>query len=362
MNIAIDMSPLKSGNYLQHRVRGTGFYLKNLRKSLEKYYPENIYVYFNKKDGLRDKVDVVHYPYFEPFFLTLPIFSRNKKIVTVHDLTPLVFPDHFKAGLKGKLKWEIQKRSLKRADGIITDSMSSKKDIVKFTGISENIISVVYLAAASEFKRINDKGLPAGKAGLVIKDIRKKYGLPEKFVLYVGDATWNKNLPRLIHAASKINVPLVMVGKALIDEKFDRQNPWNKDLAEVQKLAGENKNVFRLGFVPSEDLISLYNVATVFVMPSIYEGFGLPILEAMSCGCPVVASAGGSLSEIVGKAGKYIDPYNIDNIAQGISEVFNNSSLREDLSNKGVSQSKKFTWRKTADGTMDVYKRVIFSK
>src|SRR3990167_1319467 len=118
MKIAIDMSPLKSGHYLQHRVRGTGFYLQNLQASLEKYYPENKYVYFNRGDSLEGDIDVVHYPYFEPFFLTLPLFSKNKTVVTVHDLTPFVFKKNFPVGIKGKIKWQIQKFSLKSAYAI----------------------------------------------------------------------------------------------------------------------------------------------------------------------------------------------------------------------------------------------------
>ncbi|KKQ28318.1 MAG: hypothetical protein A3H17_04500 [Candidatus Levybacteria bacterium RIFCSPLOWO2_12_FULL_37_14] len=352
MNIAIDISPLKNGHYLQHRVRGTGFYLQNLKSSLEKYYPENKYVYFNRGDSLDEDIDVVHYPYFEPFFLTLPVFSKNKKIVTVHDLTPLVFPEHFRAGLKGSLKWQLQKLALKNANAIVTDSESSKRDVIKYIGINSEKIKVVYLAAGEEFKRINDKGL-------MIKEIRKKYGLPEKFILYVGDATWNKNLPRLIEVASKISVPLVMVGKALIDRNIDTKNPWNKDLVKVQEEASQNKNVLRLGFVSSEDLVALYNLATLFIMPSIYEGFGLPVLEAMGCGCPVVTSRGGSLAEVVGEAGRYIDPYDVDSIAKGISEVFNDPSLQKELSQKGIIQSRKFTWRKTADETMGVYESVV---
>jgi glycosyltransferase involved in cell wall biosynthesis len=352
MKIAIDISPLKSGHYLQHRVRGTGFYIENLKEALLMYFPENKYTFFTRGEKLPKDINLVHYPYFEPFFLTFPVFSRNKKVVTVHDLIPLVFPSHFKAGLKGNLKWQIQKLALKNADAIITDSESSKKDIVKYAGISSAKIKVVYLAAGSEFKRIADKGL-------MIKEIQKKYGLPEKFILYVGDATWNKNLPRLIEAASKINASLVMVGKALVDKKIDTQNPWNKDLVRVQDLAGKNKNVFRLGFVSSKDLVALYNAAALFVIPSIYEGFGLPVLEAMSCGCPVVASGGGSLAEVVGEAGRYVDTYSIDSIAEGISEVFNNPSLQEELSQKGLRQSKKFTWHKTADKTMDVYRRIM---
>lgn len=355
MKIAIDMSPLKSGHFLQHRVRGTGFYLQNLQASLEKYYPENKYTYFNRGDLLGKDIDVVHYPYFEPFFLTLPAFPKNKKIVTVHDLTPLVFSAHFKSGLKGWIKWQIQKIALKNVDAIITDSQSSKNDVIKYVGIAPSKIKVVYLAAGTEFKMINDKGL-------ISKKIREKYRLPEKFALYVGDATWNKNLPRLIEAASEINVSLVMVGKALVDKVTDSQNPWNKDLIRVQEMAEQNKNVFRLGFVSSADLVALYNAATIFVMPSIYEGFGLPILEAMSCGCPVVSSRGGSLAEVAGTAGRYVDPYDVDDIAKGINEVFNNPSLQKELSQKGTIQSKKFTWKKTADETMDVYKNTMTSK
>lgn len=350
MNIAIDISPLKSGHYLQHRVRGTGFYLKNLQSSLEKYYPKNKYTYFSKGDSLREEIDIVHYPYFEPFFLTLPLFPKNKTVVTVHDLTPLVFPDHFKAGLRGKVKWQIQKRGIKNADAIIADSISSKKDIIKYAGISESKVGVVYLAAGSEFRVIDSK--------LKLEEIRKKYNLPKKFALYVGDATWNKNLPRLIKAVSRINVPLVMAGKALIEEKFDKQNPWNKDLVEVQNLARANKNILRPGFVPSEDLVLLYNAATLFIMSSVYEGFGLPVLEAMGCGCCVVTSREGSIPEIAGEACKYVDAYNVDNISQGISAVFNSKSLQQELSKKGLIQSKKFTWQKTAEGTMKVYESI----
>lgn len=350
MNIALDISPLKSGHYLQHRVRGTGFYIRNLQLSLEKYYPENKYTYFNRGDSLSKSVGVVHYPYFEPFFLTLPIFSKYKSIITVHDLTPLAFSHHFKSGLKGNLKWQIQKRSLKNADAIISDSESSKKDIIKYAGISSSKIKVIYLAAGSEFKVLNVKE--------EAEETRRKYSLPQKFILYVGDATWNKNLPRLIEAASKINVPLVMVGKALIDKGIDTHNPWNKDLVKVQDLAEKNKNVFRLGFVPTEDLVLIYNAATVFAMPSIYEGFGLPVLEAMACGCPVVTSKEGSLQEIGGEACEYVDAYDVDSIAAGISEVFNSEDLQQELSKKGLVQSKKFTWEKTARETMNVYQKV----
>lgn len=351
MNIAIDISAFKRGRYLQHRVRGTGFYIKNLQASLEKYYPENKYIYFSSGDILDGKIDVVHYPYFEPFFLTLPLFNKYKTVVTVHDLTPFVFPKEFPGGLKGRIKWQIQKQTLKSVNAIITDSVCSKNDIVKHTGISSSKINVVYLAASSEFKKREKIS--------IFRSIRKKYNLPEEFVLYVGDATWNKNLPRLLKAIQKINVPLVMVGKALLDKTFDKTNPWNKDLVEIERLVDDDKKIIRLGFVPKEDLILLYNIATVFAMPSIYEGFGLPVLEAMVCGCPVVTSKGGSLAEIAEEACRYVDAYDIDSIAEGISEVFDSKSLQQELSKKGLVQSKKFTWEKTANGTMNVYEKVM---
>ena len=154
MNIAIEISPIKKNNLLQHRVRGTGFYIKNLKSALLKYFPENKYIFSTRGEKLPNNIDLVHYPYFEPFSLTLPLYSKYKTLVTVHDLTPLVFPQYFPIGVKGNLKWQIQRQSLKRVDTIITDSISSKSDILKFTGISSSRIHVVYLAAGEEFKKI----------------------------------------------------------------------------------------------------------------------------------------------------------------------------------------------------------------
>ena len=351
MNIAIDISPLTTGHYLQHRVRGTGFYLKNLRLSLAKYYPNHAYLYFQRGKSLPSDIDIVHYPYFEPFFLTLPLRKKFRSVVTVHDLTPLVFPKHFPPGIKGRIKWQIQKRSLKRMDAIIADSESSKKDIVKYAGIPDAKVHVVYLAAGEEFEEIDKR-----KAKTAIHD---KYGLPDSFVLYVGDATWNKNLPRLIKAIKKIDIPLVMTGKTLVDTDIDIHNPWNKDLVEVQRLVKDDTRIMRLGFVPTDDLVSLYNAATVFAMPSLYEGFGLPILEAMRCGCPVITSREGSLPEIGHEGVYYVDPYNVEDIARGVKEVYSNQKLRTALSKKGRLASEKFTWKKTVEAVTDVYDAVF---
>lgn len=353
MRVAIDISPLKKRNFhaLSHRVRGTGFYIENLTRSLQMSYPKHTFILFKQGEYVPD-VDLVHCPYFEPFFLTLPFWKRGRMVVTVHDLIPLIFPKYFSAGYKGRLKWAIQRFSLTKTDSILTDSESSKRDIVKYASVPEEKVAVVHLAAKEEFMRVT---LERGKQ----EALRKKYNLPEKFVLYVGDVTWNKNLPRLIEAVKKINVNLVLVGSAILEENFDRTNPWNQDLVLVQKLIRGDTRINPLGFVERDNLIALYNLATVFAMPSLYEGFGLPVLEAMTCGCPVVTTNRGALAEIADSAAYYVDPESIKSIASGIGEVFFTKNLQLKLSRKGLIQAKKFNWEKTARETFAVYEKVV---
>ena len=351
MNVAIDISPLTNSNLLSHRVRGTGFYIENLKSALLKYFPENKYIFFTRGEKLSNNIDLVHYPYFEPFFRTLPIIKKRKTVVTVHDLTPLVFPKYFPIGIKGGIKWQIQKMALSKSDAIITDSICSKNDIVKHTGINSSKIHVVYLAASDGFQEIEKSS--------ILGSIKEKYKLPERFVLYVGDVTWNKNLPRLISAIKKINLTLVMVGSALVQNDFDRTNPWNQDLLKVQKMVENDKRIIRLGFVPTDDLVSIYNLATVFAMPSLYEGFGLPVLEAMACGCPVVTTKEGSIPEAAEDTAYYVDAYDVDDIASGINDVYFNQKLQKKLSEEGLKQAQKFSWRKTAEETIKVYKSVL---
>ncbi len=348
MKVAIDISPLESG----HKVRGIGFYIEYLKRALTKYFPENDYFFFTKEKTFPTDIDLFHYPYFEPFFLTLPIIKKYKRVVTVHDLTPLLYPQHFPAGIKGKIRWKIQKQSLRKSDGLITDSCTSQRDIARILKIKKKQISVAYLAAVEEFRQLEN--------GKWRQQIIDKFQIPEKFVLYVGDVTWNKNLPMLIEAIKEVNLTLVMVGKALTERNFDKTNPWNNDLIKAQKMIEGDKRFIRLGFISTQDLLELYNAATVFVFPSIYEGFGLPILEAMQSGCPVVMAKVGALKEIGGDAAYYVNPFNINSIAQGIEKVFFTKKLQEKLSKKGIEQAKKFSWQKTAEQTIEAYKKVLF--
>ncbi|SRR6266568_391298 len=351
MKIAIDVSPLQSG----HKVRGVGFYLTYLKKALLEYYPENDYYFFHQGESISSAVDLVHYPYFDPFFRTLPFLKKHKTIVTVHDLTPLVFPQHFPAGLKGNLRWQAQRFNLQKVDGILTDSNASKQDIEKIVGVRSGKVKVAYLAAGEEFKRVKIEESE-------VKNFKKKYQLPGEFILYVGDVTWNKNLPRLLHAVKEISIPLVMVGKSLLSTDFDKKNKWNADLIQVHEMVEQNQNVLRLGFVSTEDLVLLYNLATVFVFPSIYEGFGLPIVEAMQSGCPVIISREACMPEVGGDAASYFDGYNTESLVKSITSVFNSKKLQLELSEKGLKQAKKFSWKNTAEKTIETYAKALATK
>ena len=344
MKIAIDVSPVSQSSL--HKVRGVGMYIKNLTENLQKIDKKNTYVFIEKKEDLSNNIDVIHFPYFDPFFLTLPLKNKTKTIVTVHDLTPIIFKKNFHSGIKGAIKWNIQKRLLKKVDKIITDSDSSKKDISRILGINPGKISVICLAPANSFNKL--------EGGEWEKTLRKKYDLPEKFALYVGDVTWNKNLPNLVDAFLKTNIPLVMVGKALVNKDFDKKNPWNSDLLQIINKIENEKQFLRLGFLSEEELVQIYNLATLFVMPSFYEGFGLPVVEAMRCGCPVVTTREGSLKEVAGDAALFVET-NIDSIKEGVEKVFSDINLQKELSQKGQEQAKKFTWEKTARDTIKCY-------
>ena len=358
MKIAIDTSPVSESSDSAHKVRGVGAYIHMLVTHLPKFDKKNKYVFVEDKNFPSD-ADLIHYPYFDPFFITLPSKFQAKTIVTVHDLTPLVFPSHFPSGIRGKIKWLIQKSRLKKADLVITDSDSSKKDVGNIVGISEDKLRTVYLAANPKFRKLSNVN---GQLSIV-----KKFSLPENFLLYVGDATWNKNLTNLVSAVKKTKHKLALAGKVWPPAQRASgpegsnsvtdisNNPWNDDLKKVLKVIEGDDQFIRLGFVSDEDLVKLYNIATALIMPSIYEGFGLPVLEALECGCPVISSKGGSLVEVGGDAVYYVDYGSEDNIADGIEKIFSDSKLRADFIRRGFTQAKKFSVEKMMKDLIDIY-------
>jgi len=324
--------------------RGIGKYASQLLTALKKKH--EIRVVELGKETM--PVDLIHYPFFDFFFLTLPLIKKKPTVVTIHDCTPLIFPEKYPAGIRGKIKFLIQKTALRNVSAVITDSENSKKDIIRFLGVPENKIYVIYLAADSRFRK-----LPA-----VNKQLLVKYDLPPKFALYVGDVNYNKNLPNLIRAFASLkrkDLYLVLVGKA-----FE-----NKNLPEVEELLSLidklnlKEKVRILGFIEDQDLVKIYNLAQVFVLPSLYEGFGLGILEAMACGCPVLTSQTSCLPEVAGKAAVLVNPYSIKEIVEGIEKLTEDSSLKNKLIKEGLVRAKKFSWEKTAEETIKVYQSVL---
>lgn len=356
IKVAIDTSPLDSG----HSIRGIGVHARELVDQLTRGKYKGVTVEgvnFKRADLSRQgqtclsKYDIVHYPYFHPYFLTLPLQKPTKMVVTIHDLIPLIYPEHYPAGLKGGLKFLIQKLLLRQADSIITISETSKKDIVRFLGVTADKIHVVYLAPKSQFRQLIADGWQ--------QETRKRYNLPERFVLYVGDVNYNKNLINLVKACKLVKIPLVIVGKQALEESFDRSHPENRELLHLIKVYGKDPDIKRLGFVPNEDLVKIYNLAAVYCQPSLYEGFGLPVLEAMACGCPVVVAKTQALVEIADGVAIFVNPKNVEDIVDGMKGIIYNNKKRDYLSTQGIKHVKSFSWSKVADETIKVYQQVV---
>jgi len=348
MKVAM-VRPPHSGN----STRGVGFYASRLFFALEKM--ENVrieWVNFSFNPLAYQNFDIVHYPYFDftfPTFLPIP----GKTVVTIHDVIPLKFPEVTPFGLRGKAVWPVQKKLTKLASEVITVSQTSKTDIEDCIGIPDTKIHVVYESADPEF-------FPASKKE--IEAVKKKYHLPEKFVLYVGGVNKNKNLPILAKACVDSDLPLVLIGKSMLGEGIVSGHVESQPFEELMKIIKNSSSVVRIGFTQTEELRAIYSCATVYVQPSIYEGFGLPVVEAMSCGCPVICGENSSLGEIGKGAAIFADITSPQTLSEKITEVFNFSkNERERVVKKSLKRAKDFSWDKAARETVEVYE-IVHSK
>ncbi|MBP9699666.1 glycosyltransferase family 4 protein [Candidatus Woesebacteria bacterium] len=344
MNILIDTTPLSNGS----AIRGIGRYTAELLRALINN-PASHRIY--TPDTVENQgVDIVHYPFFDLFFPTLPIGKRARTIVTIHDVIPLLFPKHYPRGIKGTLNFWKQKFALRSVSHIITDSESSKRDIVDHLHVRSDKISVVYLAASPDIKKPSQG---------ILDSVRKKYSLPRNFALFVGDINYNKNLPFLLNVISKIpKLTLVLVGRAMNNQAI----PEGKAIHHTIAKLGLEKRVLiidTLGGDSVEELSSIYSLASFYIQPSLYEGFGLPILEAMQCKTPIVCSRAGSLPEVAGEAAVYFHPMEVDDCRQAIEKVLRYSDKQlQSMVKKGVEQAARFSWEKTAKETIKVYEKV----
>lgn len=284
------------------------------------------------------RLEVFHSPDFIP-----PSFGAARRIITVHDLTFLYFPElltpQSRRYYSGQIEWAV-----KSADHIIADSEATRVDLIDLLGVYPQKVTTIHLAANPIFAQIyNDHD---------IQQTTKSYDVGKGFILAVGTLEPRKNIPVLLHAYKRlrndfnISVPLVLVGmKGWLYESIFQ---LISDLELVE-------HVIHLGGVSDVQLAHLYRAAAVFAFPSRYEGFGLPALEAMHGGCPVVASNRGSLPEVVGEAGILLEPDDVDSWTQTLYLVLTQNELSDQLRKAGFDQARIFTWEKTAAATQDIY-------
>lgn len=350
LSVAIDVSPLLNSN----AIRGVGTYTRWLTKALEKTEGIEVKVIetnTDKKQLRKLKPTIIHYPYFDFFKPTLPLVRSIPTVITIHDAIPLVFPEYYPKGIKGTLRWWRQQRAAKTVSHIITDSIASKKDIIKHFGVSASKISVVPLAANPEIKQASPEE---------IKTVKKQFGLPKNYVLYVGDINYNKNIPQLIKMMKYLpeTVQLVCVGKNFFEQRIPE---WQWIETQVAMSAVENRVHF-LTDIPSDQpavLSAIYSGALAYVQPSLYEGFGLPVLEAMNCRIPVVSSNTSSLPEVAGEYALYANP-KAEELAAQVDKILGWSDFqRNRWTKQALRWSSDFTWQKVADDTVQVYKEVL---
>ncbi len=359
MKIAIDARPLTAVrpvgkekftiNVLEElfRLDKSNNYILYLNQEYKKPLPTNFYPRIIKVPDifwhffvLIDLIFQKPNLFFAPISYIIPALNFfGKNIIVIYDLC-VFLPFQTGSSFKTKIIEKIFLRfAMRNARKIITISESTKKDIIKYFSIGPEKISVIYPAVADNFRFIDDKQK--------CKFALDKFNLPEKFILFVGTLEPRKNLVRLISAYHKLsnNYSLVIVGK----RGWDYQEIFDK----IKELNLEERVVF-LNYVSNEDLLYLYNSAACFIYPSLYEGFGLPILEAIACGAPVITSNVSSLPEAVGEAAILIDPYNIDNMAMALNKILTDENLRRNLRERGLRQTQKFSWQKTAQEVLRI--------
>lgn len=363
MRIAIDAHSLGTNS------GGNEVYIENLIGALSEIDRENDYVIYTNRDTtlvlppnyklikiktrnrwlrplrLRSLVadnppDIYHSQYFFP-----PLF-RYPSVITIHDISFLAHPEWFTH--REKFLFKFLTSSIKRSKKVITVSAFSKNELARYHNIKNDKISVIYNGVSPIFK-------PEMPPHIIYK-IKLKYCLPDNYILYVGRFNARKNIPTLLKAFSffkkqdKAGFKLVFVGKEEgVAEKI-------KGLTAKLNLSGEAKFI---DYLPYADLPAIYSAARLFVFPSFYEGFGLPPLEAMSCGIPVITSNTSAFPEVLADAAVMVDPHDTGKLAEAMESLLLDSALREKMIFKGLEHVKKFSWVNTAQKTLAVYKEAL---
>ena len=295
------------------------------------------------------KTDIFWSPHYNiPVF---PIRSK-RRVTTIHDLNHLVLARYLSLNKKLYARF-MMKKAVRISDRIITVSKYSQNEIVKYTGVAEEKIRVIHNGVNEDHFR------PTTEENIILK-VKKKYNLPRKYILYVGNVKPHKNLKSLLKAYEKvieskiIDYFLVIVGKKMGYITADN---------EIFDILDQN-NIFKgkvifTDFVENEDLPVIYTLASLFVFPSLYEGFGFPPLESMACGCPVIAANVTSLPEVCGDAAYYVNPFDVDEIAKKMINVLFNENLRKKLIDKGFKRARLFKWEESARMHIELFEEVF---
>lgn len=378
MKIAIDIRCLMHKNY-----SGVAEYTYNLLDNLFKIDRQNQYIlFYNSKKNITANlpqfpysnvkfkgftypnklfnfsVRFLHWPqidkmlggvdiFFIPNFNFLSLSSNCKKILTVHDLSFEIYPNFF--SLKRKLWHRIiaPRKIIRQADSLIADSQSTKNDLIELYQVAAGKIKIIHLGVDRLlYKKIEPSNLN-------LKLIKDKYKLPDQFILYLGTIEPRKNIESIIESFNLLKIDssfqdlnLVIAGEA----------GWRcKQVFEMASKSKYKDQIKFIGYVKKSDKPYLYNLTETFLFPSFYEGFGLPILEAQACGTPVITSTNSSLPEITADSAFLINPDNLTEIKNAIRQILTNQELKNDLINKGLENSAKFTWQKCAQETLQLF-------
>lgn len=289
--------------------------------------------------------------YHSPYYL-MPYRPGVRTVLTVYDVIPLRHPEH--SSTRARLLFRLTTAlALRSAAQVIAISEAARQDFVADFHVPANRIRAIPLAADPAFRP---------QPPQVVEDVRRRYDLPDRFVLYLGSNKPHKNLVRLVQAWLDVGRRLQVAGCRLVIA-----GAWNPRYPEARMLAEQANNlrpstfnlqtIVWLGRVPEADLPALYAAAAAFVFPSLYEGFGLPVLEAMACGTPVICSAVSSLPETAGDAALLVDPTDVNALAAALARVLIEPGLAADLRARGFAQAARFNWERTAAETLSIYRQ-----
>jgi glycosyltransferase involved in cell wall biosynthesis len=294
----------------------------------------------------KNNVALLHSPYF-----SAPLASPAPTVVTVHDIIPLVMKEYRERALS-KLYTTLVSLTVRRANAIITVSEYSKRDIVNKLHIPDERIHVIGNAVDESCRPITDTRL--------IDAVRERYGIGDKYILYFGGFDVRKNVDRILHAYARLprvvrdQYQLVIAGRLSF-----LGHPLYPDPRPRIRELGLDDHVVVTGTIREQDKAPLYSAATMYLFPSLYEGFGIPVIEAMACGAAVITSNTSALPEVAGDAAYYVDPYDVSAISRAMEELLENEVLRTELREAALERARHFSWTRIAQQTLGVYKQLV---